>query len=967
MADYNLGTARGTIEIGYKGAGPKQAQADMEGVRKSSMSTDVALGKVARTAGISGLVLAGGLAVAANAASNFEARLSGIQAVSGATEKQMGRISDKALQLGKDTVFSAGESAQAIEELIKAGISVEDVLNGAADATVNLAAAGSIDMPTAAQISSNAMNQFGLTAKDMVGVVDSIAGAANASAIDVKDFGMSLGQVGAVANLAGLSFQDTAVAIAEMGNAGIKGSDAGTSLKAMFSRLQPSTKVAADELKRLGIITEDGTNKFYDQNGRLKNLADVQQVLQDSLKGMTQQQKQAALQTIFGSDAIRAAAVLSGEGAAGYKKMADAMGKVSAADVAAKRMDNLKGSIEQLKGSGETLAIQLGTILIPTLTEIVDKVTAAVNWFSNLSDGQQQAAVTAIAITAGLLLTISALIKIVQFAQAARAAFVALRLAMLATSAASSLTAGFAAIAAGLTGSATGATFFTKTLNLLGRGLRVAGVAVKAFTLALLTNPIFLIIAAIVALVAALVLLYKKNEAFRNFVNAAWASIKDAIATTVEWITGTAIPAFIAAFQAVQNAVATAINFIRNHWRLIISILLGPFGIIIALVTAYFNQILAVITGTLNAIKAVWNAVWNTFGPLIKAVFGLIVAIIQLHFAIIRAIVLTALYAIKAIWDAIWWGISAVVKAVWAGIVMAVQTYLTILRAVITSVLGVIRAVVTSAWNVIRSVTVSVWNAIKNAVSGPVNALRGIVAAAVGAVRSSVSAAWNAARSATISLWNGIKNAVSSAISALMHIVSGIRGKITGVFSGAGGWLLSAGKAIVQGLIDGITSMVSKATGAIKKVTSGIGKFVPGSPVREGPLKVLNKGRAGKKIVDMLAEGITDHSAALEKAMAAATNLPLEAHVTQPVTQSFQQAAAQVPTTDLSTAAQQQWEAAFANANKNKAVIPYEGKMSIDESGEVWVKGKAREVNVEETEFGGVLTRMDGGGGSNDY
>ena len=312
---YDVGTARGVIKIDYDGTGVKKAQQDVEGLDDTGKKSAASLGKIGTVAGRAGLVIAAGLGAGVAAAANFEQRLSAISAVSGATSGEMDKIRAKALQLGKDTAFSAGESAQAMEELIKAGLSVDDVLNGAADATVALAAAGEVALPEAAAISANAMNQFGLSAKDMVGVTDDIAGAANASAIDVSEFGMSLQQVGAVANLAGVSFHDTATAIALMGNAGIKGSDAGTSLKSMFSRLQPTTKKQADLFKELGIITEDGTNKFYDQAGNLKSLDKVSGILQNSLKGMTAQQKQATLQTLFGSDAIRAAAVLSKSGA----------------------------------------------------------------------------------------------------------------------------------------------------------------------------------------------------------------------------------------------------------------------------------------------------------------------------------------------------------------------------------------------------------------------------------------------------------------------------------------------------------------------------------------------------------------------------------------------------------------------------------------------------------------------------
>ena len=143
---YDLGTARGVIEMEYNGRGVEKAKEDIDGLSNKSGDARAATEKLGKHTGRAGLAIAAGLGAGVAAAANFEQRLSAVQAVSGATASDMDKLRDKALQLGKDTAFSASESAQAIEELIKAGLSVEDVLNGAADATVNLAAAGEVDM-----------------------------------------------------------------------------------------------------------------------------------------------------------------------------------------------------------------------------------------------------------------------------------------------------------------------------------------------------------------------------------------------------------------------------------------------------------------------------------------------------------------------------------------------------------------------------------------------------------------------------------------------------------------------------------------------------------------------------------------------------------------------------------------------------------------------------------------------------
>lgn len=272
MSDYNLGTARGLIVLDYKGNGASEkASEDIDKISKSGDGAKESMSKVSTAAIAGGAAIVGGLGLAVKTAADFEKGLSGIKAVSGATTEQMDGIRKMALRLGADTSFSASEASTAMEELVKAGVPIESVMNGAADAAVALAEAGGVDLPQAATIAANAMNQFGLSAEQLPGIVDQIAGAANVSAIDVSDLGMSMSQVGAVANLAGLSFEDTALAITAMGNAGIKGSDAGTSLKSMLMNLQPTTEKQVGLMQELGIVTEDGANQFFDAEGKIRS------------------------------------------------------------------------------------------------------------------------------------------------------------------------------------------------------------------------------------------------------------------------------------------------------------------------------------------------------------------------------------------------------------------------------------------------------------------------------------------------------------------------------------------------------------------------------------------------------------------------------------------------------------------------------------------------------------------------
>ena len=367
------------------------AERSIDAVTQKTRGMGDAFALAGKVAAGAAAALAVGLGAAAKMAVDFEASMSGVKAVSGATGAEMAQLSKLALQLGKDTSFTATQAAQGIEELVKGGISVADIMGGAARASLNLAAAGEIDLASAAEIAANAMNQFSLKGEDMAKVSDLIAGAANASSLGVNDFKLSLSQVGAVAAVSGQTFESTAQAIAVMGAAGIKGSDAGTSLKTMLLNLNPSTKKASDLFRELGITTRDGANQFFDAAGKAKSMRDIAEILRVSMAGLTDQQRLAKLEIMFGSDAMRASAILAKAGAEGFDKMAESMGKVTAAGVAAERLNNVKGAMEQLMGSIEVLGITIASRFLPGMKGVIDQATEGVNaltsWIEKVTEG----------------------------------------------------------------------------------------------------------------------------------------------------------------------------------------------------------------------------------------------------------------------------------------------------------------------------------------------------------------------------------------------------------------------------------------------------------------------------------------------------------------------------------------------------------------------------------------------------
>ncbi len=341
-----------------------QTAAALRGVSAEVGGMQAAVAAAGRTMLIAGVAAGAALGLAlketVGPAMQFDAVMSGVGAVTGATAQEMAALRAEALLLGKQTVFSANEAGTAIEELAKAGISTTDILNGAAAATVNLAAAGQVDLPQAAIIASNAMNMFSLSGQQAAHVSDMIAGAANASSLDVSAFGESLQYVGGIASSLKMPFDDVAVAIAELGKFGITGSRAGTGLTDMLARLQPRGGAATKTMQELGLITKQGGNAFFDAAGHIKRLADIQQILQDATRGLTDAQKAHDIQLIFGLQGQTTANKLLQEGAAGFNAMAAQMSKVTAQGVASARLNNLAGDLTNLSGSLETLRINLG-------------------------------------------------------------------------------------------------------------------------------------------------------------------------------------------------------------------------------------------------------------------------------------------------------------------------------------------------------------------------------------------------------------------------------------------------------------------------------------------------------------------------------------------------------------------------------------------------------------------------------
>lgn len=394
-----------------------------------------------KMAGVAALVTAtfAPIAVAASSAKkamDFEAEMSTIQALTGASNAEMLKMQSLAIKMGAATKYNALEAAQGIEELLKAGLTPAAVRAGALEAALNLATAGGLGLADAAEIMSTALNSYRRDNLTAAQASDILAGTANASATEVMTLRESLAQVSSVASGVGQSFKDTNIALGLFANNGLKGSDAGTSLKTMLANLVPSTDKAYNLFDKFNLLTTDtaasmvllnkagikpasnsvkdinkamqayvarqnglkvGTAKvakatkdfmmannlvhsaFYDEKGNLKDLGQIAGLLQNRFRKLTNEQRQFYLNEIFGSDAIRAGTILYKEGTAGVQKFQKAMSNVTALEVAKKKMDNAAGAVEQFKGAIETLQI---SALLPTMPIIKNLALAMADWVS---------------------------------------------------------------------------------------------------------------------------------------------------------------------------------------------------------------------------------------------------------------------------------------------------------------------------------------------------------------------------------------------------------------------------------------------------------------------------------------------------------------------------------------------------------------------------------------------------------
>lgn len=568
-------------------------------------------------------------------ANNFNDAMS---QAAGALDKPMSEMEDLrqlAIQTGQDTVFSATDAGNAITELAKGGLTEADIKAGALKTTMDLAASSGMDLGEAANVVVQAMGAFGLSANESAEAANALAGAAAASSTDVEPLTQALAQCSAGAKNAGWSIQETTAVLARFADAGIEGSDAGTSLKTMLQRLAAPTDSAATMIEQLGIQTRDS-------NGDLLGASEIAEELQNKLGGLDSASRDAALSTIFGSDAMRAATVMMDSGTEGIQKYINAANDQEAAQrLANSQMSDGSRAIEELKGSLETAAIQIGDTLAPIVQKVAELITALVNKFSALPEGVQQV----IVVVGILVAALGPLLMII-----------------------GQISLGISAVAGVL----------SKLSGIGGVVTKLVGGIKTAVTGLLGMITAHPVIAAITAIIVILVALYNKCEWFRDGVNgilkaikdgffAAWDGIVEFFTETIpnawnemlsSWLANPTIRTIVTTITDSFTKLKENLNGIwngikqlaQNAWEFIKNATLAPVLLMIDLVTGDFEKLKSDLENILNNIKNAVANIWDSIKEITSNIWNEIKNVVSTLVSLVKE---TAISGFEALRDGI--------------------------------------------------------------------------------------------------------------------------------------------------------------------------------------------------------------------------------------------------------------------------------------------------------------------------
>ena len=531
---------------------------------------------------------------------DFESAMSKVQALSGATGEELSALEQQARDLGKSTVFSASEAAEGMAFLAMAGYNTSQILDSM-PGLLDLAAAGQLELGAAADITTNIMSGFNIEASKTGDVADVLAKAASSANTSVEQMGDAMSYVGPVAAGAGISLEETAAAISILSNAGIQGQRAGTALRGIIASLQNPTGQTTKALKALGLSAED-------INPSVHSLTDILKTLEDA--GMDSSQ---AMQLV-GTESGPALIAMMSQGSKGLSDFTSQLeaSQGSAREMASVMMDNLKGSLNEMKSAFEEVGLTIYERLKPGLEAIVNALKGVADWFNNLSEPMQN-----------LILGIGGIL---------------------------------AAIGPLLMAIGTGIIIF---------GQIKAALAMLGTTFTALLGPVGLVIAAIVAIIAIFVL-------FRDEITAFWNQyLKPTFDKIVAMLVETLQPVFETVFETIKSIAKDAFQIFKHYWESILkpairSIIWVIENVLLPGWRVNFTMIGNIVSVAFGSIKEFWE---KSLKPILYGIIDFVSGIFSGDWK-------KAWNGIVQVFGGIWEGLKVIIKSPLRFLISAINGFI---------------------------------------------------------------------------------------------------------------------------------------------------------------------------------------------------------------------------------------------------------------------------------------------------
>lgn len=811
------------------------------GNRLSTVGKTMAIGFGAVSTG-----LIAGLGASVKAGLTFENQMARVNAISGASASEFKKLRDQAIDLGAKTTKSATDIAMAQETMAAAGLNTNQIL-AATPGVISAVEASGEDMVMVTEAITSALNGFGLKATESAHVADVMAQAANDSNASVNDLAYAFKYAAPVARSLGVSLEETAAATEIMTNAGMKGEQAGTTLRTALTRLVKPPKQAADMLNALGV-------QITDSSGKMRPFGSIVDDIGNKTKNMGNAQRGAAFAAIFGQEAMTGMLSIANAGPGKLDKLANSLRNSDGAakEMASKSMSVLGRAIENMQGAFESLAILVSEIIAPALAKLATWIGNVVDKLNSMSPTARKMVVWGAVITAAI------------------SGVLAIFGAMLAM---------FAPLIVAIAEAGGVVAFLTPFVNALG----------AAF--GFLVNPVVLVIAAITAIGAGLVLAYKKVAWFRSAVNSAIAPIIETFKTFAKSVSNIfarfknqfkiladlfsgLMPSAGGDFKSMFIDVVTkGLEVLGKAFNFIFKIISTVIVNILVIINTVLAKIIQFIWKHGDELKAVFSGVWQIISSIIKGALGVIMGIFKIFSGIF-----------SGDWNEVWSGIKQIFSSIWTALVGAFKGYtqalfniaiiiFTSIRDFLsgiwdsvvekaTNIWGAVTAVwataVTGLYNIWRPISdffSALWNTITTAASSAWTTFTTVIMTILSPFISIFMTMWNGISTGLSMIWEGIKNVAQGAWVLIKNVIlapilvlvdlitgdfSGVKNDLTQIWSNIKNaanqiWtgikqviagMVIAGVSYIRGIWDGFKQYITSLWNAIKSTASNIWSWI---------------------------------------------------------------------------------------------------------------------------------------------